>query len=96
MGLPVVSTYVSGIPELVAHGETGFLVPERNATLAADAIERLIVDPGLCRDFGVAARLKVEEEFDARKTWTDFSRLLPRSSGYRDQPWPHLSSSPAI
>src|SRR6202011_1130563 len=43
-GLPVVSTSVGGIPEMVVHDKTGFLVPPGDATSLADAIERVIVD----------------------------------------------------
>ncbi|MEB3355902.1 MAG: glycosyltransferase [Synechococcales bacterium] len=44
MGLPVVSTNVSGIGELVQSGENGLLVPERDALALADALETLITD----------------------------------------------------
>lgn len=65
MSLPVVSTYISGIPELVIDSVTGFLVPERNPNTAADALERLIADSKLRTGFGSAGRARVEARFDA-------------------------------
>ena len=41
------STQVSGIPELIANGESGLLVPPRDPRALADALLRLIADPGL-------------------------------------------------
>lgn len=44
-GLPVLSTTHAGIPEIVADGETGLLVPERDADALADALEELLARP---------------------------------------------------
>lgn len=64
MQLPVISTRVSGIPELVRHEITGLLVePDRPAELA-DAIARLLIDAPLRRRVGTAARVAVCEGFD--------------------------------
>ena len=46
-GLPVVSTDVGGIPEMVVDGETGFLVPPDDDVAIADAIEKLLADDAL-------------------------------------------------
>jgi glycosyltransferase involved in cell wall biosynthesis len=62
-GLPVVSTWISGTPEIVAHEETGLLVHERDAAAAADAFERLLGDEPLRRRMGAAGRCRVEERF---------------------------------
>jgi glycosyltransferase involved in cell wall biosynthesis len=62
-GLPVVSTWISGTPEIVVHEETGLLVPERDASAAADALERLLGDERLRRRMGAAGRRRVEERF---------------------------------
>lgn len=63
-GLPVVSTWHSGIPELVENGVTGFLVPERDEAGLAEAILQLISDVDTRMSFGVAARQKVTAEFN--------------------------------
>jgi glycosyltransferase involved in cell wall biosynthesis len=63
-GVPVVSTRLSGIPELVRDGETGLLVPERDAQALADAMERLAGDPALGARLADEARRAVRERFD--------------------------------
>ena len=65
-GRPVVSSRVSGIPELVRHGETGLLVPPRNAEALADALARLIRDRALRQRLGENGRALVAHEFDIR------------------------------
>jgi len=62
-GLPVVSTWISGTPEMVIHEETGLLLHERDAAAAADAFERLIEDEPLRWRMGMAGRRRVEERF---------------------------------
>jgi colanic acid/amylovoran biosynthesis glycosyltransferase len=63
MGLPVISTPVSGIPELVRDEETGRLVPERDPVALAEAIIS-IAEEDSRRQFGANARTLVEQEFD--------------------------------
>jgi glycosyltransferase involved in cell wall biosynthesis len=67
-GKPVVSTTVAGIPELVANGETGLLVPPRDARALADAMEQLARDENLRLNFGDAGRLRIEQKFTIEKT----------------------------
>lgn len=55
-GLPVVTTNVTGIPELVHHQKTGLIVEERNADQLAAAIEQLLDDEELRKRLGVSAR----------------------------------------
>lgn len=64
-GLPVVSTYHSGIPELVTDDETGLLVPERDADALATAIDRLMSEEGLADRLAASARRFVADEFNA-------------------------------
>jgi glycosyltransferase involved in cell wall biosynthesis len=64
MGLPVVASRVSGIPELVAHGRNGLLVEPDQATLLADAIERVLTQPALAARLGSQAIASVAEAFD--------------------------------
>ena len=67
MGLPVVSTQHSGIPELVQNGKFGFLVPERDADALADKLEYLIEHPELRREMGQLGRQYVQENYDIDK-----------------------------
>ena len=64
MGLPVVSTYHGGIPELVEDGTSGFLVPERDPEAIAEKLAALIEHPELWERFGRAGRARVEEKYD--------------------------------
>jgi glycosyltransferase involved in cell wall biosynthesis len=63
-GLPVVSTAVSGIPELVDDGVNGLLVPPEDAEALADAIWRLAKDPALSERLAVAGATTIAEHFD--------------------------------
>lgn len=72
----VVTTAISGIPELVIDGETGLLVPERNADALAAGLMRLYLSPELRRELGVAGRAKVLAEFDMARTAGQLKRML--------------------
>ena len=62
-GLPVVSTAVGGIPELVQDGVTGALVPARDAQALAAALACYAVDPGLAARHGAAGRARIETHY---------------------------------
>ncbi len=66
MELPVVTSDTSGIDELVVDGQSGLLVPPGQPLALADAIERLLGDPGLRQRLGRAAREVVVRDFDTR------------------------------
>jgi glycosyltransferase involved in cell wall biosynthesis len=63
-GLPVVSTAVSGIPELVRDGENGLLVPPEDPVALASALLRLAADASLRDRLAAAGRSTVSERFD--------------------------------
>jgi Glycosyltransferase len=75
-GLPVVSTPVGGIPEMVLDGETGLLVAPGDDLAIADAIERILGDDELRIRMGTAARERAHARFDARKTTADLIRVI--------------------
>lgn len=66
--LPVVTTPVTGNPELVLDGQTGLLAIERDAQSLAEAIERLINDPELRHRLGKQGRQAVLTGFDIHHT----------------------------
>jgi glycosyltransferase involved in cell wall biosynthesis len=65
MGLPCIATDVPGCREAVIDGVNGLLVPVRDAAALAQAIERLLSDPGLCQQFGQASRQMALSEFSS-------------------------------
>jgi len=62
--LPVVASRVGGFPEVVQDGLTGYVVPNENASQAADAIYRLVADATLRANMGQAGRKFVRANFD--------------------------------
>jgi glycosyltransferase involved in cell wall biosynthesis len=66
-GVPVVSTPVSGIPELVQDGVSGLLAPADDAAGLADCIERLLTDLELAHTLANNARRRIESDFDVRR-----------------------------
>ena len=72
----VVSTRVSGIPELIQDGESGLLVPEKDATALADGLQRLIEDKELRLQLGKNGREKVIREFDVDTSVAQLATLF--------------------
>ncbi len=66
-GLPSVSTQVAGIPEIIADGETGFVVPRGDVPALTAALKRLIENPEMRLQFGASAVARVTKNFDAEK-----------------------------
>jgi glycosyltransferase involved in cell wall biosynthesis len=67
-GVPVISTWHSGIPEAVEHGTHGLLAAEYDIGGMAEAIVRLAGDPALCARMGAAGRARVLADFTAART----------------------------
>ena len=76
MSLPVVSTWVSGIPEMIEPGVTGILVPERDVEAAADAIARLLDQESLRSAMGCAGKEKLQAQFNATESANMRARAL--------------------
>ncbi|WP_447964776.1 glycosyltransferase [Nitrospira sp. Ecomares 2.1] len=66
LGLPVIGTQHSGIPEIVENGVSGFLVQERNAEALADRLSFLIDNSEKWADMGRAGRVRVETDYDVK------------------------------
>jgi len=67
LGMPVVSTYHSGIPELVEDGVSGFLVEEKKVSDLANKIKYLIDKPDIWDYMGREGRKVIEKAFDSEK-----------------------------
>jgi glycosyltransferase involved in cell wall biosynthesis len=76
VGVPVVTTYVGGIPELAVDEETGLVVPACNSEELASAIRRLLEDEELRRRLADAARRLVRERHDIRPNVHTIGELL--------------------
>jgi glycosyltransferase involved in cell wall biosynthesis len=72
-GLPVVITAMGGIPDIVEHGRTGYLLPAGNGQELAAVLRRLVDDAPLRRALGAAGRQRAVARFDSR---TNAARLL--------------------
>lgn len=82
MELPVVTTDADGLPENVADGVTGFVVPRRDPEAMAEALHRLAADPGLRRQMGAAARERaIRPEFQIGNQVRRFDELYRRVLG---------------
>jgi glycosyltransferase involved in cell wall biosynthesis len=75
-GLPVVTTPVGSISELVRDGETGLLVPPGNAAALTDAISRLLSDVTLARRLAAAGREHVAARFTTTAMFDAMEKVL--------------------
>lgn len=78
--LPVVSTRLGGIPEMVDDAVHGFLADPGSAEQLREAVERLGRDPQLRERMGSRGRQRVEEKFDLRKNMADYAALFRATS----------------
>jgi glycosyltransferase involved in cell wall biosynthesis len=78
MEIPCLATWITGVPELIRHGEDGWLVPPSDPLVLADAIAHLIDHPDLRRQLGANGRLRVEERYNLRKNTELLSRIFRR------------------
>jgi glycosyltransferase involved in cell wall biosynthesis len=76
MKLPVVSTFVAGVPELVQDEQNGLLVPEKDAEALVAAIQRLFADPELRRRLGERGRETVLRRFDRSRNIQELVTLF--------------------
>jgi len=68
LGKPVVTTNIPGPSEIVADGQTGFLVPSKDPLALAEAILKLLDNPQLAKQMGEAGRKRVEQLFNIQDT----------------------------
>ncbi|MEI6243420.1 MAG: glycosyltransferase [Acidobacteriota bacterium] len=79
-GVPVVSTFHAGIPELVRDQETGLLCDERHVPQIAKALATLIDDPALRQRYGAAARANALEYFNIDRLNDQLAQLVREKS----------------
>lgn len=92
MGLPVVSTWHGGIPELVEDGVSGYLVPERDAEAIAHKLTELINHPETWPQMGAAGRAKVLADYELNQLNDElvmhYEQLLQRQQLSNGPPTP--------
>ena len=86
-GCPVVASTTGGAPEAVVDGESGLLVPPRSVDATADALGRIVGDPGLRGRMSVEARARVDDYFAgeryADRVLATYARAIERSEERR-------------
>jgi glycosyltransferase involved in cell wall biosynthesis len=78
-GIPVVATSISGIPELVRDGDTGWLVPPEAATELADALTQIYRDPSEAQRRAALGQKWVMQEFELSSNVRKLASLFVRS-----------------
>lgn len=78
LGTPVVSTTVSGIPELIENGKTGLLVPEKDPAALADALGHVLTDRTLADRLARDGKAKVRCMFDIEANVAELGKIFSR------------------
>jgi glycosyltransferase involved in cell wall biosynthesis len=76
LGVPCVSTYIAGIPELVQSEENGLLVPAGNLDRLTQALGRLLREETLRGELAREARATVEREYDLERNLSSLSSTM--------------------
>lgn len=74
-GLPVVATNVGGVPDLVTHGEHGYLYAPNDMAGLAEGLCRLLDDPALAQRMGAAGAKKMRTEFALDRVADNMERV---------------------
>ena len=80
MKLPVISTDITGIPEIVENGVSGILVPPHDEVKLSEALMELMENANLRKRLGINARKRVTNRFDINKNVGQFIELFERTN----------------
>lgn len=83
MAIPVVSSRMAGVPEVVKNGETGFMVEPGNKDELSAAIVNLCSDVAVLKQIGKNGRRMMEEKFDKRVQFAEFLQYFHKITGSR-------------
>ena len=86
LGKPVIATPVGGIPEVVLHEKTGFLIPVNNSFALANAIRELLINTNRAREMGTAGEKRYDKNFTLRvmvQRHADLYKILYQSVNRR-------------
>ncbi|BCS34823.1 colanic acid biosynthesis glycosyltransferase WcaL [Luteitalea sp. TBR-22] len=79
-GTPCVSTDVTGIPEVIANGDTGWMVRQGDAVDLADVLQRVLARPETAHAVAARARRRIEQDFDAHRNAARVRALFAESA----------------
>ena len=79
--IPVIASRVAGVPELVADGVSGYLIPPGDVATLAARILQLMTNPDQAARMGAAGRLVVEAEFDIAQEGTWLAQIVRQGGG---------------
>lgn len=82
-GVPVISTTLAGIPEMISDGREGLLVPPRDPAKLADAIAGLLENPARAQQLAACAQASALKKFAVEQTTRELKRLLVRHARVR-------------
>jgi glycosyltransferase involved in cell wall biosynthesis len=75
LGVPILAASVGGVPEMVDHGVSGWLVPPSDPAALAGALKLLLTDKELRANLAAAAKKRVRTEFTAKRMANDFEKI---------------------
>jgi glycosyltransferase involved in cell wall biosynthesis len=78
MEIPCVTTFITGIPELIRDGLDGLLVPPSDVEALAGAIGQLMDDPVLRRELGQQGRVRVMDKYDLTRNCARLAAIFQR------------------
>jgi glycosyltransferase involved in cell wall biosynthesis len=81
LGTPCIATDVTGIPELVRHGDTGLIVPQHDPDALANAVQCLLDSPDLRTKLAERARALIESQFDIHRNTAQMRQMFAAAVG---------------
>ena len=80
-GVPALGYAIGGVPELISHGETGFIFPKGDFNAMANGVKELLNNPTLQKEFSLNSRLKAENTYDESVVSKDYASLYKQIAG---------------
>jgi glycosyltransferase involved in cell wall biosynthesis len=78
MELPCVVSNINGCNEIIQHGQSGLIIPVKNATLLKQAMEQIALDKQRARDMGKIGCAYVSAHFDQPVVWGELLKEYQR------------------
>lgn len=83
LGKPVIATNAGGVPELLEHGRTGYLVPPGDVAALATTLDEVLADPAAARGVGAQARDWAQERFSLTRHVADMGAIYDHATRTR-------------